>query len=160
MKNESIINNIILALSIILSILSLVIAVKAQRDLSSLRTAMEEEMKNQLSQTASASNSASEAIKEELEEKIRILTEYECRDINVKSIAHRGASEIAPENTIPAFRLAKELGFSCVETDIRFTKDNVPVLCHDAAINVLVNYENLLIVLSKEEAKAFLNGSL
>ena len=31
---------------------------------------------------------------------------------------------------------------------------------NDAAINVLVNYENLLIVLSKEEAKAFLNGSL
>ena len=31
---------------------------------------------------------------------------------------------------------------------------------NDDAINILTNYENLLMVLSKEEADAFLNGSL
>ena len=155
MKNESIINNIILALSIILSILSLVIAVRAQRNLSSLRTAMEEEMKNQVSQAASASNKATEALKEEIDDQFRILSEYECRDINVKSIAHRGVSEIAPENTIPAFRLAKELGFSCVETDIRFTADGVPVCLHDGSIDRTSNGTGNISELSLEEVKRF-----
>lgn len=52
-------------------------------------------------------------------------------DRNVKGIAHRGNREVAPENTLPAFKLAKQNGFNYVECDVLFTSDNIPVLCHD-----------------------------
>lgn len=54
---------------------------------------------------------------------------------NVKSINHRGFNTIAPENTIPAFKLSRQNGFKYVETDIAFTSDDVAVLLHDATIN-------------------------
>lgn len=54
---------------------------------------------------------------------------------NVRSVNHRGLEQIAPENTLIAFKYSKMAGFDCVETDIRFTQDGVPVLLHDATIN-------------------------
>ena len=53
----------------------------------------------------------------------------------VKGINHRGYNPIAPENTIPAFKMSRERGFAYVETDVEFTSDGVPVLLHDATIN-------------------------
>lgn len=53
---------------------------------------------------------------------------------NVHSIFHRGYN-LAPENTLIAFKQAKLHNAEYVETDIRFTSDNVPVLLHDATIN-------------------------
>jgi glycerophosphoryl diester phosphodiesterase len=46
-------------------------------------------------------------------------------------IAHRGASAIAPENTLAAVNLAWELNADCVEIDIHLTKDNKIVVIHD-----------------------------
>lgn len=54
---------------------------------------------------------------------------------SVKSINHRGYNSIAPENTIPAFKLSRRKGFKVVEADVRMTSDNVPVLLHDDTIN-------------------------
>lgn len=48
---------------------------------------------------------------------------------------HRGFNTIAPENTLPAFKLSKQNGFSMVETDIRVTSDGQLVLLHDYSIN-------------------------
>jgi len=45
--------------------------------------------------------------------------------------AHRGASADAPENTLPAFALALELGASGLESDVWLTGDGVAVLDHD-----------------------------
>ena len=53
----------------------------------------------------------------------------------IKSINHRGFNSIAPENTIPAFKLSRRRGFAIIETDVQFTSDNVPVIIHDRAIN-------------------------
>lgn len=47
-------------------------------------------------------------------------------------IAHRGASAAAAENTLPAFRLAREMGADWVELDVRRTRDGVVVVHHDA----------------------------
>ncbi len=47
-------------------------------------------------------------------------------------IAHRGASAVARENTLDAFRLARELGADWVELDVRRTADGVAVVHHDA----------------------------
>lgn len=47
-------------------------------------------------------------------------------------IAHRGYSHLAPENTLPAFRLAKAAGADLVELDYHHTKDGQLVVIHDA----------------------------
>jgi glycerophosphoryl diester phosphodiesterase len=50
-------------------------------------------------------------------------------------IAHRGASADAPENSLEAFRLARQLGADGVELDVHASVDGVPVVHHDAVIN-------------------------
>ena len=52
-----------------------------------------------------------------------------------EGIAHRGFSSVAPENTLPAYRLAAQNGFKWVECDVQYTSDGVAVLCHDTTIN-------------------------
>lgn len=49
-------------------------------------------------------------------------------------IAHRGASAIAPENTLAAFQRAIEDGADGLEFDVRLAKDGVPVVFHDATL--------------------------
>jgi glycerophosphoryl diester phosphodiesterase len=49
----------------------------------------------------------------------------------VDFIAHRGASSLAPENTVAAAKLAWELGADAVELDIYLTKDNRVMVIHD-----------------------------
>ena len=46
-------------------------------------------------------------------------------------LGHRGASPAAPENTLDAFALARELGADGVELDVRRTADGVLVVHHD-----------------------------
>jgi glycerophosphoryl diester phosphodiesterase len=47
-------------------------------------------------------------------------------------IAHRGASMLAPENTLAAIELASVMQALGFETDIRISQDGVPFLMHDA----------------------------
>ncbi|HSV99755.1 MAG TPA: glycerophosphodiester phosphodiesterase [Sedimentisphaerales bacterium] len=49
----------------------------------------------------------------------------------VEVIAHRGASHLAPENTLASVRLAWELGADVVEVDVRLTKDGRIMAIHD-----------------------------
>ncbi len=49
--------------------------------------------------------------------------------------AHRGASALAPENTLAAFREAVRRGCGWIETDVRLTADGVPVLIHDEKVD-------------------------
>jgi glycerophosphoryl diester phosphodiesterase len=51
-----------------------------------------------------------------------------------KYIAHRGASAIAPENTIEALNLAIELGAKCVEFDLQPTKEGALAVFHDKTL--------------------------
>jgi glycerophosphoryl diester phosphodiesterase len=46
-------------------------------------------------------------------------------------IAHRGASKVAPENTLPAFRAAIDAAADLVELDYHHSADDVPVVIHD-----------------------------
>jgi glycerophosphoryl diester phosphodiesterase len=46
--------------------------------------------------------------------------------------AHRGASRECPENTLPAFERALELGADVLELDVHPTRDGVFVVSHDA----------------------------
>lgn len=49
----------------------------------------------------------------------------------VMIVAHRGASEDAPENTLPAFRLAWDQGADAIEGDFYLTTDGQIVCIHD-----------------------------
>ncbi|MDO5737616.1 MAG: glycerophosphodiester phosphodiesterase [Propionibacteriaceae bacterium] len=49
--------------------------------------------------------------------------------------AHRGASAYAPENTIPAFKLALDQGAQGIELDLQRSADGVLVVVHDETIN-------------------------
>ncbi|HET8759510.1 MAG TPA: glycerophosphodiester phosphodiesterase family protein [Nitrospiria bacterium] len=49
-------------------------------------------------------------------------------------IAHRGASAVAPENTLAAFRLAVRAGAPVVEFDVHQTRDHRLVVVHDASL--------------------------
>jgi glycerophosphoryl diester phosphodiesterase len=47
-------------------------------------------------------------------------------------LGHRGASKYAAENTFQAFELALQHGCDGFEFDVRYTKDQQCVVCHDA----------------------------
>jgi glycerophosphoryl diester phosphodiesterase len=49
-------------------------------------------------------------------------------------IGHRGASAVAPENTMAAFRKAIAVGADGIEFDVRLTCDGVPVVIHDSTL--------------------------
>ena len=48
---------------------------------------------------------------------------------------HRGARGLLPENTIPAFERAVELEVDVLELDLGLTRDGVPVVHHDRALD-------------------------
>ena len=58
-------------------------------------------------------------------------------------IAHRGASAYAPENTVPAFRLAAEQGADYVEFDLQLTKDRKIVALHDNSLERTTDVEQV-----------------
>jgi len=51
--------------------------------------------------------------------------------MGVQVMAHRGASKAEPENTLAAFRRAREMGSDAVELDVRRTGDGVLVVHHN-----------------------------
>jgi glycerophosphoryl diester phosphodiesterase len=54
-------------------------------------------------------------------------------------IGHRGASGLAPENTLAAFSLAVALGADGVEMDVQLSRDGRPVVMHDTRVNRTTN---------------------
>ena len=50
-------------------------------------------------------------------------------------VAHRGASAVAPENTLAAFQRAIENGAEGIEFDVRLAGDGVPVVVHDPTLD-------------------------
>ncbi len=48
---------------------------------------------------------------------------------------HRGARGLLPENTLPAFAKALEIGVTTLELDTAVTRDGVVVVSHDATLN-------------------------
>ena len=49
-------------------------------------------------------------------------------------LGHRGASAVAPENTLAAFSRAMSDGADGIEFDVRLARDRIPVVIHDATL--------------------------
>ncbi|MEU4408144.1 glycerophosphodiester phosphodiesterase family protein [Streptosporangium sp. NPDC023963] len=59
------------------------------------------------------------------------------------TVAHRGASAYAPENTVAAFELADAQGADMFELDVQETKDHELVLMHDTTLARTTNAERV-----------------
>ena len=73
--------------------------------------------------------------------------------------AHRGASTIAPENTLPAFKLAMELGADGVELDVILTKDKQLAVVHDFELDRTSSIGGTVQEMTLEEIKKVDAGS-
>ena len=74
-------------------------------------------------------------------------------------IAHRGASYLAPENTLSAFRKAMEIGADGVEMDVQKTYDNELVIHHDYMVDMHTDISGQIYDLTMGELKALDFGS-
>ena len=57
----------------------------------------------------------------------------------MKIIAHRGASALAPENTLAAFQLALDQGADGIELDVMLSKDGQLIVIHDDTVDRTTN---------------------
>jgi glycerophosphoryl diester phosphodiesterase len=74
-------------------------------------------------------------------------------------LGHRGASAVAPENTLAAFSLAIRDGADGIEFDVRLSRDRVPVVIHDATLKRTGLTEGVIGELSARELQEVDVGS-
>jgi glycerophosphoryl diester phosphodiesterase len=70
-------------------------------------------------------------------------------------LAHRGASMLAPENTLAAAQLADKLGAYGFESDVRVSQDGVPFLMHDETLERTTNVAEVFPGRQDERAETF-----
>ncbi len=75
-------------------------------------------------------------------------------------IAHRGNSRIAPENTMPAYRKAVEVGADILEADINMSKDGELVMTHDYILGRTINAKGKVSDYTLAELREMDAGSL
>lgn len=61
----------------------------------------------------------------------------------MKIIAHRGFSELYPENTLLAFKKALEAGADGIETDLRLSLDEKAIIFHDDSLERITGLDNI-----------------
>ncbi len=74
-------------------------------------------------------------------------------------IGHRGASAVAPENTLASFALAVETGADGVEFDVRLARDGVPVIIHDETLQRTASIQKRVADVSTAELQQMNVGS-
>lgn len=77
----------------------------------------------------------------------------------IQVVAHRGASEDAPEHTLAAYRKAIEYGADALECDVRLTADGHLVLVHDRRVNRTSNGRGAVSALELADLAALDFGS-
>jgi glycerophosphoryl diester phosphodiesterase len=68
-------------------------------------------------------------------------------------LAHRGARHAAPENTLPAFQRAVEMGADGFELDVQLTFDDVPVVMHGFDLKDVTDASGLTTEYTLEQIK-------
>ena len=99
-----------------------------------------EKAKNALNElNAKLTNARNElaTAKSELTKKTAELKAAESGVVSLEMVSHRGFNRQYPESTRIAYTGAYENGYRAYETDVRFTRDGIPVINHDPNINHL-----------------------
>jgi len=78
---------------------------------------------------------------------------------SIWTIAHRGASGHAPENTMAAFRRAVELGARFIETDLQITRDAQVIAIHDLMLDRTTSGKGQVHLLTLEQIRALDAGA-
>lgn len=78
---------------------------------------------------------------------------------NIFVAAHRGWCSEYPENTMPAFVAAIEVGVDQIEIDVRVTKDGELVIMHDADVRRTTNGEGLVCEMTLDKLRRLDAGS-
>jgi glycerophosphoryl diester phosphodiesterase len=86
------------------------------------------------------------------------MTDRKPRAINEVQ-AHRGASAVAPENTIAGFRAARDQGARWVELDVALLADGTPVVIHDVTLDRTTNRQGSLGAINKADLAGIDAGS-
>ncbi|MFJ2771628.1 glycerophosphodiester phosphodiesterase [Streptomyces sp. NPDC087300] len=81
------------------------------------------------------------------------------RQHQIQVVAHRGASEDAPEHTLAAYKKAVEDGADALECDVRLTADGHLVCVHDRRVNRTSNGRGAVSALELAELAALDFGS-
>ncbi|MFM9445282.1 glycerophosphodiester phosphodiesterase [Streptomyces acidiscabies] len=81
------------------------------------------------------------------------------RQHHIQVVAHRGASEEAPEHTLAAYRKAIEDGADALECDVRLTADGHLVCVHDRRVNRTSNGRGAVSALELAELNTLDFGS-
>ncbi len=74
-------------------------------------------------------------------------------------LGHRGASAVAPENTLAAFSRAILDGAEGIEFDVRLSRDGVPIVIHDASLRRTTLIDSLVCDLTSEQLQKIDVGS-
>ena len=78
---------------------------------------------------------------------------------NPIAFAHRGGASDAPENTMPAFQRAIDLGYRYIETDVHATKDGVLLAFHDDDLLRTCGQPGVISEMNYDDVKEFrING--
>ena len=77
------------------------------------------------------------------------------RHPKAERISHRGAHQTLPENSIPAFLRAIELGADAIELDVHATSDGVVIVHHDPNVTAPGEAPSQLVDLSASELSRF-----
>ncbi|MGX1547615.1 glycerophosphodiester phosphodiesterase family protein [Streptomyces adustus] len=83
----------------------------------------------------------------------------QARQHHIQVVAHRGASEDAPEHTLAAYKKAIEDGADALECDVRLTADGHLVCVHDRRVNRTSNGRGAVSALELAELAALDFGS-
>lgn len=73
--------------------------------------------------------------------------------MNTFVVGHRGACTLVPENTLPSFRAALEIGVNELELDLRATRDGQVVVIHDASVDRTTDGTGLVSELTFEQVR-------
>jgi glycerophosphoryl diester phosphodiesterase len=74
-------------------------------------------------------------------------------------MAHRGYSAKAPENTLPAFKMCMDEGFSAAELDVQMLGDGTIIVMHDDNLKRTTGLNKNVWEVTYDEIKDLDNGA-
>jgi glycerophosphoryl diester phosphodiesterase len=78
--------------------------------------------------------------------------------MKIRGVAHRGYPVKYPENTLTSFQAACDLSFTHLELDVHLSKDGIPVIMHDYAIDRMTDGKGFIRDYTVNELKQYRIG--